>query len=112
MGEAAIVWTLWNYMDVFRPSSPWAPAATTCPAGKEDLQSRVTPASVTLGPMIVQGLTNAEAEDLVRWLESEGMPCYEVSWRPGRGFKVRFGCSPMLDPSPLVGPQPEALPRR
>jgi two-component system CheB/CheR fusion protein len=38
----------------------------------------------------VSGLTKAEAEDLLDWLEGRGCTEREVAWEEGRGFTVRY----------------------
>jgi CheY-like chemotaxis protein len=50
------------------------------------VNSGVRPAPVEL----VSGLTKAEAEDLLDWLEARGCAEREVAWEDGRGFTVRY----------------------
>lgn len=72
--------------DLSSPSLFSRRSSAVSPQSEPDQETTRAP----LEPQEVSGLTKAEAEDLLDWLEAAGYEGCEVAYVPGEGFRVRL----------------------
>jgi hypothetical protein len=101
MAAAAILMYLWHRVVVTPgtqgmagegPTTHRGPAGEACPAltPPVSLDSETSSPAGTAAEGVVSGLTKAEAEAVLDFLEWKGWQALGVSECPGEGFNVRF----------------------